>query len=165
MKLSPTNLVLGLVLPLACANEPHQAADDGADASTTAGTQGSSSDPTTATTHGVTSIDTSPRYDIEFADDVGLGGQDCRCDNEFSYVWIANSTEGTVSKINTRTGIEEGRYLTRADGAGNPSRTSVSVDGSAAAVANRHGGVVKIWSRPEFLRGSQRHPRNPNVGG
>ncbi|GEM_PF-4874029 len=76
---------------------------------------------------------------------------ECGCgNNDWSYVWIANSGESTVSKIDTRTMVEEGRYLTRADAAGNPSRTSVSVDGKAVAVANRHTGIVKIWTRPEF---------------
>jgi len=27
-----------------------------------------------------------------------------------SFIWISNSAEGTVSKINTKTAIEEGRY-------------------------------------------------------
>ena len=57
-----------------------------------------------------------------------------------------------MSKINTRTLAEEGRYLTR-DTPGNPSRTSVSVDGRAVAVANRNGGVIKIWARPEECKG------------
>jgi streptogramin lyase len=90
--------------------------------------------------------------------DVGPGGGDgpgpsgpCSCgEHDWSYVFIANSQQGTVSKVNTRTLAEEGRYLTRPDGAGNPSRTSVSVDGMAVAVANRHTGITKIWSRTEF---------------
>lgn len=86
--------------------------------------------------------------------DVGpAGGTDdvpCGCGNTaWSYIWIANSAEHTVSKINTRTMAEEGRYFTRADESGNPSRTSVSIDGRAVAVANRMGGVTKIWARPE----------------
>lgn len=79
------------------------------------------------------------------------GPVDCECGNtDWSYVWIANSSQGTVSKIDTRSLVEEGRYLTRSDGAGNPSRTSVSVDGRAVAIANRHVGIVKIWAREEF---------------
>jgi hypothetical protein len=65
-------------------------------------------------------------------------------------VWIANSGEHTISKINTRTLQEEGRYITRADQNGNPSRTSVSIDAKAVAVANRNGGITKIWARPEY---------------
>jgi streptogramin lyase len=85
----------------------------------------------------------------------GDDGGTCACGNtDWSYVFVANSGESTVSKINTRTLQEEGRYLTRPDGAGNPSRTSVSVDGKAVVVANRHTGIVKIWTRPEFCAGA-----------
>lgn len=83
------------------------------------------------------------------ADDGGPG--DCGCGNmDWSYVFIANSQQGTVSKINTRTMVEEGRYMTRPDGGGSPSRTSVSIDGRAVVVANRHTGIIKIWAREEF---------------
>ncbi|MBL4689018.1 MAG: hypothetical protein JKY37_30785, partial [Nannocystaceae bacterium] len=76
---------------------------------------------------------------------------DCKCGtDEWSYVWLANSSDGTVSKINTETMVEEGRYITRPDRAGNPSRTSVSVNARSVAVANRHGGLVKIWARDAF---------------
>ena len=68
----------------------------------------------------------------------GVGGQD------FSYIWIANSPEGTISKINTQTLIEEGRYQTR-DTFGNPSRTSVTLSGHMA-VANRSGGITKFYA-------------------
>jgi hypothetical protein len=73
----------------------------------------------------------------------GVGG--CGCD--LTYIWVANATESTVSKINTRTLVEEGRYLTREDGMGNPSRTSVNLAGDVA-VANRHGGLVKFFAEP-----------------
>jgi hypothetical protein len=62
-----------------------------------------------------------------------------------SYIWIANSGQGTVSKINTQSLVEEGRYIVRPDSAGNPSRTSVALSGNVA-IANRSGGVVKIYS-------------------
>jgi len=84
----------------------------------------------------------------------GNGDGSCGCGNgDWSYVWIANTDESTVSKVNTRTLVEEGRYITRPDKAGSPSRTSVSIDGKAVAVANRHVGIVKIWTRPEFCKG------------
>lgn len=70
------------------------------------------------------------------------------CECELTYLWVADSEEGTVSKINTRTLVEEGRYLTRADGNGNPSRTSVNLSGDVA-VANRHGGLTKFYANPE----------------
>lgn len=63
-------------------------------------------------------------------------------DIEFSYIWIANSPEGTVSKIDTQTAIEVARYRT-GPGEPDPSRTSVNLDGDVA-VLNRAGGVAKI---------------------
>jgi hypothetical protein len=58
-------------------------------------------------------------------------------------IWIANSGQGTVSKIDTETGVELGRYIVRPDSAGSPSRTSVNRFGDVA-VANRNGGVTKV---------------------
>jgi hypothetical protein len=80
------------------------------------------------------------------AGDTGPGG-DCECGSQlsFSYIWIANTIQNTVSKVNTETLVEEARYRTHAAN-GNPSRTSVSVDGLAVAVANRFGGVTKVWA-------------------
>ncbi len=106
---------------------------------------------------GTAAGDDDPKFDTpDGATAGGEGGSsDCECGNiEWSYVFIANSQEGTVSKINTRTMEEEGRYLTRADGNGSPSRTSVSVDGKAVVVANRNVGLVKIWARSEFCAGA-----------
>lgn len=70
------------------------------------------------------------------------------CECELIYLWVADYQQGTVSKINTRTLVEEGRYLTRADGNGNPSRTSVNLSGDVA-VANRHGGLTKFYANPD----------------
>ncbi len=70
----------------------------------------------------------------------------CECD--LTKIWIADYSTSTVIKIDTRTLVAEGRYLTRADGMGNPSRTSVNLAGDVA-VANRHGGLVKFFSNPE----------------
>lgn len=65
-------------------------------------------------------------------------------DVELSYIWIANSQQGTISKIDTVTMVEEGRYQAR-PASGDPSRTSVNLDGDVA-VANRNGGVAKFWA-------------------
>lgn len=67
--------------------------------------------------------------------------------NTFSIIWIANSAEGTVSKIDTRTATELARYRTGPD-APDPSRTSVNLVGDVA-VANRAGSVTKIASAVE----------------
>lgn len=66
----------------------------------------------------------------------------------YTYIWIANSSEGTISKINTRTMKEEGRYQTRPTKDGDPSRTSVGIAGDVV-VANRAGGITKVWADPK----------------
>jgi hypothetical protein len=75
----------------------------------------------------------------------GCGGGGNGRDPEFSYLWAANSSQGTISKIDTQTVTEVGRFLTRSDSAGSPSRTSVSLSGNVA-VANRSGGITKIFA-------------------
>jgi streptogramin lyase len=67
---------------------------------------------------------------------------------EFSYLWAANSSQGTISKIDTHTVTEVGRFLVRPDGQGDPSRTSVSLSGDVA-VANRNGGVTKVYANSD----------------
>ncbi|HLT36946.1 MAG TPA: hypothetical protein VK034_11695 [Enhygromyxa sp.] len=76
--------------------------------------------------------------------DCGAGGGGQNQDHAFSIIWIANSTEGTVSKVDTETAIELARYAT-GPGPDNPdpSRTSVNLFGDVA-IANRSGSVVKI---------------------
>ncbi|KIG15701.1 Methionine ABC transporter ATP-binding protein [Enhygromyxa salina] len=66
----------------------------------------------------------------------------------FRYIWVANSGQGTISKINTDTLIEEGRYRVRPDSAGSPSRTSVNLSGDVA-VASRLGGITKVHARTD----------------
>ena len=60
-------------------------------------------------------------------------------------LWVANATEGTVSRIDTDNLVETGRFIVRPDSAGNPSRTAVAFNGDMA-VANRAGGVTKIYA-------------------
>jgi streptogramin lyase len=76
----------------------------------------------------------------------GCGDSGGEPDTMFSYIWIANSGQGTVSKINTKTGVEEGRYYVEG---GSPSRTSVNLQGDVAVSARDPGGVTKIASIPE----------------
>ncbi|MFO7563294.1 MAG: hypothetical protein R6X02_11680 [Enhygromyxa sp.] len=72
---------------------------------------------------------------------MGMGGDD----SALSFIWIANSSQGTVSKINTVTGVEEGRYWTTPNqGDGNPSRTSVNLLGDVAVSNRTPGSVTKI---------------------
>lgn len=53
-----------------------------------------------------------------------------------SVIWVANSVEGTVSKIDTRTMKQLARYTTYPGSLGDPSRTTVSLGGDVV-VANR----------------------------
>ena len=89
--------------------------------------------------------DSAPKFDMGVVPDFG-GPQGCGDtggveDTMFSYIWIANSPEGTVSKINTKTGVEEARYQVIG---GNPSRTSVNLQGDVAVSSRDPGGVTKI---------------------
>lgn len=66
---------------------------------------------------------------------------------EFSYLWIANTDQGSVSKIDTNTMVELARYYSDPvqSGAASPSRTSVSLDGRFMVVSNRdRGSITKI---------------------
>jgi streptogramin lyase len=96
-----------------------------------------------------TAGNTSPiNFDVGGVTDVGLGcGGGKGGDVDFSYIWVANSSQNAVSKIDTSTMIEEGRYLVH-PGSGNPSRTSVSLSGDVA-IANRNGGITKIYAKPD----------------
>jgi hypothetical protein len=90
-----------------------------------------------------------------FGNCTSKGGKDG--EPEFSYLWAANSAQGTISKIDTQTVTEVGRYLVRPDGFGSPSRTSVSLSGHVA-VANRSGGITKIYATPELCQDTNGTP-------
>jgi hypothetical protein len=82
-----------------------------------------------------------PHFDLANLPDLGD-------DNalDFSYIWIANTAEGTLSKIDTRLAVELARYRTGPAGVTlEPSRTSVSLSGEAV-VANRGTGTVVRFS-------------------
>ncbi len=110
-------------------------------AATTAVTTGASDDSSSGTTG----------LKLDVGDDTATGGFSCPdnmgMDVEFSYIWISNTGESTLSKLNTQTLVEEGRYLTR-ETPGSPSRTSVNLSGDVV-VANRSGGVSKFYARAE----------------
>ena len=72
----------------------------------------------------------------------GEGGKPFNPEYKFSMIWIANSPEGTVSKIDTVTAMERSRYRS-GPGEPDPSRTAVNLRGDVA-VANRAGSVTKI---------------------
>ncbi len=89
-----------------------------------------------------------PKLDVAAGMASGEGG-DCQsgggqAENTFSIIWIANTPEGTVSKIDTKSGVELARYFTGpTNGDDDPSRTAVNLEGDAA-VSNRGGGIVKF---------------------
>jgi len=59
---------------------------------------------------------------------------------DFPFIWIANSGEGTVSKLNTRTGCEVARYSVCSD----PSRTAVDLNGNGIITCRGDGKVAKV---------------------
>lgn len=79
----------------------------------------------------------------------------------FPYIWVPNSNQGTVSKIDTQTGLELARYRTAPESYGtsaSPSRTTIDLYG-ACWVGNRGiGTVVKIG----LLENEGYYDRNQN---
>ncbi|MCA9690611.1 MAG: lyase, partial [Myxococcales bacterium] len=111
--------------------------------SDTDGTTDSTTDPTDATdpTDSSTTDPIDPTEDT-CGDTGGMGG-----DIDFSYLWVANTNQGSISKINTVTLIEEARYYSDPNPpAASPSRTSVSISGHYAAVSNRGTGTVSMFA-------------------
>ncbi len=168
----PTSTRYSCVLALACgcgggstrAEGGQDSASDGTGISSADGSSGqSSTEPTgggsgegpSTTVASATNADTSssgdggdgPKFDIGGLPDAESGGCECGSQLGFSYIWIANTDDGSVAKINTITMEEEARYRTMAAqpvGETGPSRTSVNLGGDAVAVANRGGGLTKI---------------------
>lgn len=59
------------------------------------------------------------------------------------FIWVPNSNDGSISKVDTVTGNELGRYLTASSG-GNPSRTTVDLQGNCWVGNRNTGTVVKV---------------------
>jgi hypothetical protein len=171
-----------LSLGVACASPSDRDAGgdaDSADSAADAGTSSAEGSATAATTGtpGATADGTGASTNVTAGDDdddgddgpapvlFDLGGIPdaptfCNAGEgevEASYIWIANSSQSTISKIDTQTIVEEGRYLTRSDAAGSPSRTSVSLTGNVA-VANRNGGVTKFYANHDDCNGGAGSP-------
>jgi len=144
-----TGSASGSVMTTAANAETDTTGAGGGDANSTTGDE---PNPTTAasTTAATSSADDSDDgsvFDVGTPDVPACSGSGAE-NVDFSYIWVANSAQGTVSKIDTATLNELGRYIVRPDSAGNPSRTSVNLSGDVA-VANRAGDVVKIYARTE----------------
>jgi hypothetical protein len=140
----PRTLILVAGLTAGCGNDDRS---DGASTSTAPPSTGVSnvSDPA----GGTDGDGTGEKLDAGGLVDLGGLGGDCPDDSgaatgQFSFIWIANSPEGTVSKIDTRSGDEVARYYTGPQGGtDDPSRTSVNLAGDVA-VANRSGSISKF---------------------
>ncbi len=109
------------------------------------GTEGTGIDPT----EGDDLDDTGDKLDAAGGSATGgagdcPGGTGMPGDIQFSNIWIANTPEGTVSKIDTMTGVELARYRTGVDASADPSRTSVNLLGDVAVMNRAGGSVVKI---------------------
>ncbi len=59
---------------------------------------------------------------------------------DFPFLWVANSGEGTVSKVNTRSVCEVARYQVCSD----PSRTAVDLNGNGIITCRGDGKVAKV---------------------
>jgi len=139
------------IATLSASSDPTATATESAGTdSASAGTDSAPSTmSTTAPTSAADESDDGIKFDMPPPPDIVAGcgeGGGGGGSPDFSYIWIANSNESTVSKINTESLIEEARYITRPDSAGNPSRTSVNLNGDAV-IANRNGGVTKYFAR------------------
>jgi len=148
-RLRITALTFFSMLPIACGDGEGRPSDEGI---TSIGEEIGTSESATAETGNDQSTEGAMKFDFGNQGDVPLvndcsGGGGGMGEVEFSYIWLATSPESPSSKIDTMTMLEEGRYLTRPDSAGNPSRTSVSLSG-AVAVANRAGGITKVIAEP-----------------
>ncbi len=62
---------------------------------------------------------------------------------DLNHLWVANSPEASVSKVDTTTGKEVGRYKI----CSNPSRTSVDLEGDVWVGCRGDGGVAKIINK------------------
>ncbi len=128
-----------------------EAVDSGGEtgAASTTGTPGTTTVPGSSSSGEAGSSDDGvepPRYDVGAIPDAPSGECGGGAGGEFSFIWIANSSEGTISKIDTITMEEVGRYRTGPGSWEDPSRTSVSLNGNVA-VANRNGGVSSFFAR------------------
>jgi len=155
-------IALTTVAVAACSDDGTRPADGSGETSgltTTASTTASTSaetgtedsttdDPSTTAgeTGGVPKFDLQPIPDN--AQGCGNGGGQGE-EDAFSYIWIANSTQGTISKIETVSTIEQGRYAVTNDPTQQPSRTSVNQYGDVAAGHRFAARVTKVAAQPE----------------
>ncbi|MCA9714109.1 MAG: lyase [Myxococcales bacterium] len=100
----------------------------------TSGSAGMTSDDSGVDT--IPKLDLAPTPDLELGcgDGIGGGGNDI----DESFIWVPTTSDGTVTKIDTRTVVAVGRYATGpSGGTESSSRTAVSGDGRFVVVNNR----------------------------
>jgi streptogramin lyase len=145
-----THRIAAVFMAALCGCSPVTQADAAASEETGAITTGS--DPSTTTDSGALDSSSSvEKLDLPAPDpQAPVACNDSVSEKpslEFDLIWIANSGQGTVSKIDTQSGVELARYNTGL-GDDDPSRTSVGLGGDVV-VANRSGSVVKIYVDPD----------------
>jgi len=129
------------IASLTTIGNPSSSGGSGGGSTEGSGTEGVTSSPTSTTmgmTNGMTSNGPGgPKFDLGVVPDGGMAcGGGGMIDN--SYIWIPSTSDGWVSKINTRTMVEEARYLTGpSGGTESVSRTAVSGDGRFVVINAR----------------------------
>jgi len=94
---------------------------------------------TTGTSETTTTSTTGDPPNCMPGDTEGMG------DIEKSFLWVANTDQGSISKVDTQGVLELARYRSGpSGGAEDPSRTAVSVDGRFVVVNNRGTGRVTM---------------------
>jgi len=99
--------------------------------------KGEDDDDTGADSDTDTDVDTDTDSDTDADSDTDTD-TDTLPEIELSYIWVTNHIEGTVSKIDTQTEVEVGRYRTCPYDSCGPSRTSVNLHGDVV--------VTNQWS-------------------
>jgi streptogramin lyase len=83
--------------------------------------------------------------------DLGLGCNERNVlgSRDAGNVWVVNSNQSTLSKIDHSTLVETARYLTHPDGTGAPGNVSVSRNGDVV-VSNHVGGITMVHAMSEY---------------
>ncbi|MBI1761409.1 MAG: hypothetical protein HYR56_08240 [Acidobacteria bacterium] len=89
----------------------------------------------------------------DFAEGVLVGVESATVPNQLQlsreggippYIWVPNQNEGSISKVDTRTGREAGRYRTGGGTSSNPSRTTVDLQGNCWVGNRNYASVVEV---------------------
>ncbi len=101
----------------------------------TTGTSNASNASNSSNDSGSPKFDLAPIPDLELGcgDGIGGGGNDI----DESFIWVPNTNEGSVNKIDTRTLIRVAKYRVGPTASESSSRTAVSGDGRFVVINNR----------------------------